>query len=260
MRKIFEWMGGFALIAFSFYFTDRVSLLVANKSELMQEIKSVSSTYETPAIDAVIDIDNNSIVPGKFGKRVNSQESYLNMHDFGTFNENYLIFDFIKPEKSLVDNKDKFISSGNPSNRNISFIIKDNEEVEQYFNESKINYDIVLNKYKITSEYAEIINGASEKTEFNNLNNKIDNSKRICLKDTSNLDLCKKGSYYLIAPKLELTNTNLIEIKNVSSPGSIILISSGVKLENVKLMLNEIGYKDLNIVHISKLIDEKESQ
>jgi len=56
-----------------------------------------------------------------------------------------------------------------------------------------------------------------------------------------------------------LNNTNLIEIKNSLAPGSIILITSSVKLENLKLILNEIEFKDLEIVHISKLINEKES-
>lgn len=84
MRKIFEWLGGFALVVFSFYFTDKVSMMVANKSELMQEIKTVSSTYELEAEDAVINVKENSIIPGRFGRVVNSEESYLSMHDFGS--------------------------------------------------------------------------------------------------------------------------------------------------------------------------------
>ena len=138
MRRIFEWVGGFALIAFSFYFTDRVSLMVANKSELMQSIKAVSATYKTTPVDAIIDNESNSIIPGKYGKIVNDQESYLNMHDFGTFNENYLIFDFVKPKTSLDDNKDKYIKGGNPSNRNISLIVKNNDEVIKYLDTSNI--------------------------------------------------------------------------------------------------------------------------
>ncbi len=260
MRKIFEWLGGFALVVFSFYFTDKVSMMVANKSELMQEIKTVSSTYELEAEDAVINVKENSIIPGRFGRVVNSEESYLSMHDFGSFNENFLVYDYIKPKNSLEDNKDKFITAGNPNNRQVSFIIVDNEEITNYFDEIKLDYDKVSTKYQETSSHVEMINGAYDKTEFNELNSKLKNSPKLCLKDLSNLSLCEKNSYYLLNPSKALTSSNLIEVKNSIRPGSIILISSGVTKENIKYILNEIEYKDLDIVHISKLINEKGSR
>lgn len=258
MRKIFSWIGGFALIAFSFYFTDRVSLLVANKSDLMQKIKSVSSTYEESPVDAIIDTNSNTIIPGKFGRVVNSQESYLGMHDFGSFNENYLVFDYIKPKKSLEDNKDKYILKGNPQNRKISFILMPNEDIEKYLNTKGILYNLVVDSPIELSENVEYINGAKTKVNFNALNSNIDNSKKICLKDVSDEELCKKSHYFLIDTKQILTNTNISKIKNSLAPGNIILISAGVKLENFKLILNEIEFKDIEIVHISNLIDEKE--
>lgn len=259
MRRIFEWVGGFALIAFSFYFTDKVSLMVASKSDLMQEIKAVSSVYEQKSVDASINLEDNTIVPGKYGRTVNSQESYLEMHDFGTFNENYLVFDYVKPLKSLEDNKDKYITGGNPLHRRVSFIVVDNENVEKYLDENGIQYDKVLEKYESTNENVEIINGAIEKSDFKEIDSKVKNTARICLKDESQIDLCKKNNYYLIESKSILSQTNLIEIKNDVGPGSIILISSSARLEDIKLLKNEIEYKDLDIVKISKLISEKES-
>lgn len=257
MRKIFEWVGGFALIVFSFYFTDKVSLMVAARSELMQEIKAVSSTYELEPEDAVINIKDNSIIPGRFGRVVNSQESYLSMHDFGSFNENFLIFDYIKPKNSLEDNKDKFITSGNPKNRQVSFIVEDNAEIEELFDVERIDYDKVVTKFADYNSNVELINGANKKDEFNELNTKLKNNPRICLKNTSNIELCEKNSYYLVNPLLILNNSNLIEVKSSVNPGSIILIASGLTKENLKIVLNEIKYKDLDIVHISKLINEK---
>lgn len=258
MRRIFEFVGGFALIAFSFYFTDRVSLLVQNKSELMQEIKAVSSIYEETPVDAVINIEDNTITPGKYGKVVDMEESYLQMHDFGSFNENYLVYEYIKPNKSLEDNKDKFVTSGNKTSRKVGFIVMDNEEVMEYFNSKSIPYDMVLKSYESTRDSVEVINGGVEKKEFNAINSKVGNVK-LCLKDVSNMELCKKNSYYLIDPKLTLNSTNFIDIKNNIEPGSITLITSSAKLEEVKLVLNEIEYKDLEIVNIYKLISEKES-
>lgn len=258
MRRIFEWVGGFALIAFSFYFTDKVSLLVASKSDLMAEIKAVSSIYETKPEDARIDKKENTIVPGKFGRTVNSQESYLEMHGFGTFNENYLVFDYIKPENSLEDNKDRFVTSGNPSFRRVSLIV-DNPDIAKYLNESNIPYNVILKKYESLSSNVEIINGGEDNGTFKEIDSKVKSTARVCLKGVSQIDLCKKYGYYLIDAKSALAQSNLIEVKNNISPGGITLISSRAKLEDVKVLLKEIEYKDLEIVKLSKLISEKES-
>ncbi len=258
MRKIFEWIGGFALIAFSFYFTDKVSLLVANKSELMQEIKEVSAEYETKPVDAKIDVSNNTIIPGKFGKKINSEESYISMHDFGSFNETYLVYDYVKPEYSLEDHKDKFITSGNPENRQVSIIVENNTEIETYLNEKKIMYDKLVDSYIEASANVELINAASTQDKFSSLDSKLKNKTRICIKNESLIESCIKKKYYLIDPGIKLDNTHISEFKNRLSPGSIILISSGVKVENLKSLLQEIEFKDFDVVFISKLIDEKE--
>ena len=58
-------------------------------------------------------------------------------------------------------------------------------------------------------------------------------------------------------PKLFLQNTTFPEIKNKIEPGSIIHVSETTDLETLKLIINEIKYKDLSIVYISELLDEK---
>lgn len=253
MRRIFEWIGGFALIAFSFYFTDKVSLLVASKSELMQEIQTVSANYEVEPVDAKI--EDESIIPGKYGKKVDDKESYLSMHEFGSFNENYLVFDYLKPKNSLEDNKDKFIISGNPDNRNISIISLGNKDIENYLNSEKIDYDLVVTEYIKNPENVELINGADTKELFNKLDSQLET--KICLNNESDIDSCKKRSYYLLNPEKSLNGTNLITLKDSIASGDIILITSGAKLEDFMLLKKEIEYKDLNIVFVSKLISEK---
>lgn len=257
MKRIFEFVGGFALIAFSFYFTDRVSMMVANKSELMQEIKAVSSIYETDAVDAKIDIVSNTIVPGKFGRTVNSQESYLEMHDFGSFNENYLVFDYVKPKLSIEDNKDKFITGGNSAFRRVNFIVDDNSEIEEYLKKLEMPFNKIVKAYEKPDELVELINGGENKDKFNEIDSNLKEKARICVKGASNIDMCKKNSYYLVDPSLTLTSTNLIEIKNNINAGSIILLTSRAKLEDLKLLISEIEYKDFEIVNTSYIISEK---
>lgn len=258
MRRIFEWVGGFAIVAFSFYFTDKVSLLVAGKSELMQEIKAVSSVYEETAVDAIIDEEDNTIVPGLFGRTVNREESYMNMHDFGSFNENYLIYDYIKPEKSLDDNKDKFIKSGNKNKRQVSIIVDENEEALKYLKDKKIVFNMTTREIRESDESIELINSASTKDKFNSINSKLKNESKLCLKDIGDMNLCKKNGYYLVDAKIKLNASNMLEVKNAIGPGSIILLTSSAKVSNIEILLNELEYKDLEVVHISQLIDEKE--
>ena len=68
--------------------------------------------------------------------------------------------------------------------------------------------------------------------------------------------MCKKYKYFIIKPTIKLNGTNIAESKNQITNGVIILISNSVKLEHLKLLINEIRYKDLQIVQISELINE----
>ena len=255
MKRVFEWIGGFALIAFSFYFTDQVSLLIASKSDLMSEIKSVSADYKVDAVDAMIDKDNNTIIPGKYGKEVNDTESYMSMHEFGIFNENYLVYNKIKPNTSLEDNKDKYILKGNASNREISFILESSGEISKYFDANNYDYDIIaLVKNDLKSD-VEYLNGASNKDDFKSIDKNIKN--KICIKDYSDIELCKKNNYYIVSPNLSLTSTGIYKVKSQLSSGSMVLVTKSAKLEDVKYLLNEIKFKDLKIVKVSKLISEE---
>jgi len=257
MKRIFEWIGGFALIAFSFYLTDRVSMLVANKTDLMKEIKAVSSVYEIKPINAVINIKDNTIIPGKYGKSVNTEESYLNMHDFGSFNENYLIYDYNKPKMSLEDNKKYYITKGNSSFRNINLVLEPNTKTEKYLKDLSVKFDLISNtKTELNINGVEYINGENEESNFKKLDSQI-KDVNICIKNYSNLEMCKKKKYYIIDPILKLKKHNIIDVKNSLEPGSIILITKETKLEDLQLLLNEIKYKDLTIVHTSELISEK---
>lgn len=254
MKKIFEWVAGFALIAFSFYFTDRVTIFVASKSDLMNEIKTVSGEYNKEAVDAIIDTNDNTIIPGKYGRVVNNEESYLSMHEFGVFNENYLVYKMIKPNKSLEDNKDKFIKSTR-NIRSISLIVDNNSDVSSYLDKNNLSYDVILTSKVDLKSKAEIINGAFNKDDFKSIDKLT--TQKICIKDYSNIDTCKSYKYFLISPLNTLNSTNIYKIKNSVKGGEMILISDSAKLSDVKLLLNEIKFKDLNLVYVSNLISEQ---
>ena len=61
LKKFFETIGCLSIIVFSFYFTNMVSLIVANKSTLMNDVKNVTSLYNVDAVDAkIINNDDNN--------------------------------------------------------------------------------------------------------------------------------------------------------------------------------------------------------
>ena len=97
--KIIKYLGLFLLICFTFFYTEKVVNVINNNDELMIDIKDRAINYEIEAIDAVI--DNDTIIPGKYGKVVNIDKSYYNMKSSKVFNDRLLFYDIVKPNISL---------------------------------------------------------------------------------------------------------------------------------------------------------------
>lgn len=254
--KYFRFIGIISLLIFSFFLTDFVTELAINNNPLMKSIKNNSDNYNTCSVNAII--DNNTIIPGIKGKKVNEMESYLNMKDFGLFNTNYLIYDSIIPDISIEDNLDKVIISGNKQKRRVSILVKDNKDILNYNKENNIIYSKLIN-IDDTLDIGENINIERSKDKFDNLNtllNKNELNKKICLINYSNIESCRDNKYYMIKIGIEVKNNNYVsELSNISN-GSIIYIDDNFNIENYKILLDYINNKDLKIVYLSELIKE----
>ena len=254
--KYFKIIGILSLLVFSFYLTDYVTNLALESNPLIKSIENESDNYLVSSVNAII--DNNTIIPGIKGKKVNIMESFINMKDFKAFNENYLIYDYFSPEISLNDNLDKVIISGNKKIRQISLLIDNNKEIIDYLNKNEIKYSKLLTVDE-SIDYNENINIESDTKLFNDLDtllNKKDLNKKICIIDYSNIDNCIKKKYYLVKPTIAIKNNtisnNIKEIEN----GSILLIDDNLTLDNLKIILNKINNMDLKIVYLSEIIKE----
>lgn len=255
MKKIFTYFGIIVFVAFSFYFTDRISTIAFNKNDLTKKIKDMQVFYNEKEENAKINLSLNTIIPGKFGKKVNITESYLNMSDLNEFNENYLVFDLKKPKISLDDNKDKFIIRGNPEKRNVSLLVADKKDLVDYFLSSNIEFSIIN---KNNTKYKHFINAANNETDFKLLNRFLNDKNRFCLKNLSIIKLCKKYNYYLLDSNVVLQRYNFNNIKSKIKNGSIIIIDNNVSIDELSLLIDELRFKDLKIVSITKLISERE--
>ena len=231
-------------------------LYIDNKNPIMKSIISIEEDYNIEPVNAII--KENTIIPGINGKEINKHKSLIKMEEFGTFNDIYLVYDVIKPNISLEDNKDKIIIKGNSQKRNISLILEENETNENYLIENNINYNLISNLNTNLTIKREYLNGENNEKKFSDLNtllNKNNLNKKICIIDYSNYNSCLKNKYYIVSPSLILNN-NYLEIINKIDSGDILLIRKQASLESLKLVLNEIKRQDLSIIYLSKLIEE----
>ncbi len=251
MRKLFNITGVFSLLIFSFYYAFKINDVLVMQSELMNEIKTKEKQYIVDPIDA--QIKDDYIIPGKSGLVVNVVESYYSMKVFSEFNESFLIYEEVLPSVSISNNLDKYIISGNKSNRKISMIVNNNDYILQYLENSniKINKVINYNEYN-KNEFHEQLNG--DVSEFAKLNNILEN--KICVVNDNNLEICKKFEYFLVKPKIIINSQNFLDVKNHLESGQIFIISDTLSLDNFKILYNELIFKGYELCTLSEMIKE----
>ena len=83
MKKYVSFILILILLIGSFYYADKVSNFIINKSPLMKTLKSNKDKYEIKSVDAIV--SDEYIIPGIEGKKVSEIESYYNMKKYNTF-------------------------------------------------------------------------------------------------------------------------------------------------------------------------------
>ena len=226
------------------------------KDPIYETIEDIVATSNTSYVNAWISED--TIVPGINGLAVNVDKSFQKMKSFGAFNKYYLIFDQVKPEISLEDNKDKIITQGNSKKRSISLVLEEENEISEYLKNNKIPASLLITNHTFQRDSSlEQINADHKNFKATEgLLNSINQNKNICIVNNYNEELCRKEKKYLIKPNLELNTYNIASIKNKVESGSIIMIKKGVKVEDVKLLIQQAKYKGLSIIYLSELILE----
>lgn len=244
-----------SFIVFSFYYTNRVALLVKNNNPMVKKIKKVQKKYKVKSVDAIIKKD--TIVPGLNGKQVNIDKSSSNMNKLGYFNDLYLVYDAVVPRISLENNKDKIIIKGNENKNSVTIICEDND-ILNYF----IKNNIVINtNYKLNTRINKKVsyyNSENNEEKFNNVESFLKIKKmnnNICLLN-NNYDLCKKYQKYIVMPSIVLNKNNIIDVKNNIQSGDIIFIKGDAKISDIKIMIKAIFNNNLDIVDLNTLIKE----
>lgn len=216
----------------------------------MQTIRQVEDEYNTKPIDAII--EGNTIIPGKKGTVVNERESYLKMNEFGVFNENFFVFDYIKPDISLSDFKDKIIVGS--SKKDYVSVIIDNWKFKDYLKDNKYSYIIKSSNINIYPNVT-YINGCVD--NYKSINNYLKSKKKlsnIILAENANIHDNKDN--YIISPTVDLYHSNYYSTISKIEGGSIIYIHDNVTLSEFKVLMDTIKYKKLGIMELTEFITE----
>lgn len=260
LKKIYKYIGLFAIMVFSFYYTDKIALMVQSNNPIMQKINDAAKENEKEYVNAIIDDEN--IIPGKNGLTVNAEKSFSIMKSFGTFNSYYLVYDQKKPEISLEDNKDKIINNGNLSSKNIALVLEYNQNTISYLEENNIKASVLVNKenYQSISRLEKINYDFNNYEPLETVLKKEQNANQLCFVNNRDyLSFCKEKGKYLVDTDLILTNDSIFSVKNQIKNGSIIFIKKDTSIDTIKVLLSHIKFKGQNPVYLSTLISEENS-
>ncbi len=246
---------GIVLIG-SFYYTEKMSKIVINNSNLVEIINENSKDYNIDPVSAII--EDNYIIPGLNGYSVNVLKSYNNMRYLDTFNSYYLEYDQVIPEISLENNKDKIIKKGNKNKNGVSIIIKDNQEIIDYAEDKKIKITRLIdyNTFDPNVNFEQINNDYEKYNKVELMLNNSNINKNLCFINNNIIDICRKNKKYLIESTMTLNNYNLSTIKDNIESGHIIFINDNVSLSDFKILIRQVFYQDLNVMFVSELITE----
>ncbi|MDD4188341.1 MAG: hypothetical protein PHX04_06305 [Bacilli bacterium] len=242
-------------VVLSFYFTDKIMIYLENQSPIMQKIMKQEKKYKALPVNA--EIENNTVVPGIKGKEINKRKSYAKMDDFGSFNEMFIIYDYLKPEVSLEDNLDKVIIRGNKLKRAVAFVVEDSSIIS-FFEKNNLSYSLISTLTSDLTKTREYLLGEELKENISDLKSLLNKNKlnsKTCLVNYSNIEYCKEKKYYIVAPDVD-TGINITQLLPNISSGNIILVRKSTSEQNLDLILKEIKKQDLDIVYLSDLIKE----
>ena len=144
------------LFIFSLLYLKNAVFFVRENDELMKTIKEKQNKYNIKPINAII--TNNTMIPGKNGRKVNLEKSYNKMKAINSFQESLLVYDKVLPKKSINNIYNKIIISGNLNNNRIS-IINELDDNYCYTENLNINKECIMNNkytiliHRITNNY-----------------------------------------------------------------------------------------------------------
>lgn len=274
LKKIFKISAVLLLVGFSFFYTEKVTLIARNSDPIMMAIKKEESNKKVSNVNPVI--NNDEYIMGINGCEIDVDKSYSKMRSVGEFKEELIVMKETSNDKDLTD---KYVIGGNNKEKKVSLIFIVNKDIDSnltnYINDKnlKVNY-FIDGKYleenmitvKFLSENSNIYYlGENEEYSDENMlyhNNLISmngsNEPKYCFtsdKDNNTLKLC--NDYDMVTIKSDIIKDNIYKrIKDKLNNGVIFAIDSD-NIDEIKVSINYILSKGYNIISLEDLLSEK---
>ena len=268
------------LVLFSFYYTNKTIDIIKESDPLMKRIKEESGKYEITAEDAMI--NENKIIPGKKGKKVDYDETYTKMKRYGAYNESLTVFKETSPTVSIENNYDKFIISGNEEKKAVTLVFavtqesNPNEIIRILYQENTLGTFFIDGLWleNNLSIVKQILNHELEILSYNNqyediyfssalqyLKNVAGNTPKYCYAEYDNkevIELCSKLKLHTIVPTIKISSSPFQEIKTKLQNASIISLPINKVTEaELKTVIKFIKSKGYKIVKLEELLSEE---
>ena len=274
LKKIFKISAVLLLVGFSFFYTEKVTMIARNSDPIMRAIKKEENNKKVSNVNPVINKDE--YIMGINGCEIDVDKSYSKMRSVGEFKEELIVMKETSNDKDLTD---KYVIGDNNKEKNVSLIFIVNKDIDSkltdYINDKniKVNY-FIDGKYleenmitvKFLSENSNIYYlGENEEYSDENMlyhNNLISmngsNEPKYCFtsdKDNNTLKLC--NDYDMVTIKSDIIKDNIYKrIKDKLNNGVIFAIDSD-NIDEIKVSINYILSKGYNIISLEDLLSEK---
>lgn len=274
LKKIFKISAVLLLVGFSFFYTEKVTMIARNSDPIMRAIKKEENNKKVSNVNPVINKDE--YIMGINGCEIDVDKSYSKMRSVGEFKEELIVMKETSNDKDLTD---KYVIGGNNKEKNVSLIFIVNKDIDSkltdYINDKniKVNY-FIDGKYleenmitvKFLSENSNIYYlGENEEYSDENMlyhNDLISmngsNEPKYCFtsdKDNNTLKLC--NDYDMVTIKSDIIKDNIYKrIKDKLNNGVIFAIDSD-NIDEIKVSINYILSKGYNIISLEDLLSEK---
>ena len=274
LKKILKVSAVLLLVGFSFFYTEKVTMIARNSDPIMRAIKKEESNKKVSNVNPVI--NNDEYIMGINGCEIDVDKSYSKMRSVGEFKEELIVMKETSNDKDLTD---KYVIGGNNKEKKVSLIFIVNKDIDSsltdYINQKniKVNYFIdgkYLEENMITVKFLSENNniyylGVNEEYSDENMlyhNNLISmngsNEPKYCFtsdKDNNTLKLC--NDYDMVTIKSDIIKDNIYKrIKDKLNNGVIFAIDSD-NTDEIKVSINYILSKGYNIISLEDLLSEK---
>lgn len=279
MKKLFQYFGIIILMCFSFFYTEKTAEAIKEYDDIMIEIKSQASNYKIESTDAII--NNDTIIPGISGNKINIKKSYNKMKRYGKYDESLLVYENYKPKISIENNIDKYIISGNDDKNMISLIFlveKENsiDRVIDILEDKRVEASFLIdgnvveknkNLIKTVISYNHTVGNIGYNYSYNNdsypwLSNYIKKyqENNYCYtnkKDKKVLNMCYKNNDYTILPSIIIDKSIDNKIKENIKSGSIIALKiNETTINELPILINYIVSKGYTVSNLDNHLEE----